>query len=72
MATERSAAMRSGSELMKTLTMFTADSMKVFGRVVDSLGEVSVLKAKIKETTDSKAKAALEEKLKSEKKKSVK
>ena len=72
MATERSAAMRSGSELMKTLTMFTADSMKVFGRVVDSLGEVSVLKAKIKETTDSKAKAALEEKLKAAKKKSVK
>lgn len=72
MATERSAAMRSGSELMKTLTMFTADSMKVFGRVVDSLGEVSVLKAKIKETTDSKAKVALEEKLKAAKKKSVK
>ena len=72
MATERSAAMRSGSELMKTLTMFTADSMKVFGRVVDSLGEVSVLKAKIKETTDSKVKAELEEKLKAAKKKSVK
>lgn len=72
MATERSAAMRSGSELMKTLTMFTADSMKVFGRVVDSLGEVSVLKAKIKETTDSKVRAELEEKLKAAKKKSVK
>lgn len=72
MATERSAAMRSGSELMKTITMFTADSMKVFGRVVDSFGEVSVLKHKIKETTDSKAKEALQAQLKAANKKARK
>lgn len=72
MATERSAAMRSGSELMKTLTMFTADSMKVFGRVVDSFGEISVLKHKIKETTDTKAKEALQAQLKQATKKARK
>lgn len=72
MATERSAAMRSGSELMKTLTMFTADSMKVFGRVVDSFGEVSVLKHKIKETTDPKEKEALQAQLKTATKKARK
>ena len=72
MATERSAAMRSGSELMKTLTMFTADSMKVFGRVVDSFGEVSVLKHKIKETTDPKVKESLQAQLKAANKKARK
>lgn len=72
MATERSAAMRSGSELMKTLTMFTADSMKVFGRVVDSFGEVSVLKHKIKETTDPKVKESLQAQLKTANKKARK
>lgn len=64
LATERSAAMRSGSEMMKTLTMFTADSMKVFGRVVDSLGEVAVLKHKIQATTDADTKAQLQAQLK--------
>ncbi|MEG1609369.1 MAG: hypothetical protein RR348_05825, partial [Clostridia bacterium] len=48
MATERSAAMRSGSEFMKTITMFSADAMKVVGRVVDSYGEVSALKVRRK------------------------
>ena len=72
MATERSAAMRSGSELMKTLTMFTADSMKVFGRVVDSFGEVSVLKRKIKEATDPKVKESLQAQLKAANKKARK
>lgn len=72
MATERSAAMRSGSELMKTLTMFTADSMKVFGRVVDSFGEVSVLKHKIKEATDPKVKESLQAQLKAANKKARK
>ena len=33
MVTERSAAMRSSSEILKTLTMFSADGMKVIGRV---------------------------------------
>lgn len=53
MATERSAAMRSGNEIMRTITMFSADSMKVVGRVIDSVGELSTLKAKLKITTDS-------------------
>lgn len=53
MATERSSAMRSGSEFMRTITMFSADSMKVIGRVVDSIGELSALKAKKKVLTDA-------------------
>lgn len=72
MATERSAAMRSGNELMKTLTMFTADSMKVIGRVIDAVGELSVLKAKLKVTTDSKQIAELNEKIKQANKKTRK
>lgn len=72
LATERSAAMRSGNELMKTLTMFTADSMKVIGRVIDSVGELSVLKAKLKATTDAKQIAELNEKIKEASKKTRK
>lgn len=72
MATERSAAMRSGNELMKTLTMFTADSMKVIGRVIDAVGELSVLKAKLKATTDTKQIAELNEKIKQANKKTRK
>jgi hypothetical protein len=53
MATERSSAMRSGSEFMRTITMFSADSMKVIGRVVDSIGELSALKSKKKILTDA-------------------
>ena len=53
MATERSSAMRSGSEFVRTITMFSADSMKVIGRVVDSIGELSALKAKKKVLTDA-------------------
>lgn len=72
MATERSAAMRSGNELMRTITMFSADSMKVIGRVVDSVGELSVLKAKRKATTDPDEIAKLDKKIKSAKKKVAK
>ncbi len=63
-ATERSAAMRSGNEIMRTITMFTSDSMKVVGRVIDAVGEVSTLKAKLKATTDADARAALKQQLK--------
>lgn len=59
MATERSAAMRSGNEIMRTITMFSADSMKVAGRVIDSIGELSTLKAKLKNTTDSVARSKI-------------
>jgi len=63
-ATERSAAMRSGNEIMRTLTMFSADSMKVIGRVIDGYGEVSALHAKIKATTDADTTATLKKQLK--------
>lgn len=63
-ATERSAAMRSGNEILRTVTMFTADSMKVVGRVIDSVGELSVLKARLKATTDTKAQAELNNQIK--------
>ena len=70
LATERSAAMR-GGDLFKSLTMFSADGMNVFGQVVDSMGEVTVLKARLRDATDSKEKAALTEKLKAAEKKAA-
>lgn len=63
-ATERSAAMRSGNEVMRTLTMFTADSMKVVGRVIDAIGEVSTLKSKLKVAVDAETRTALNQQLK--------
>lgn len=63
-ATERSAAMRSGSEIIRTATMFTSDSMKVTGRVVDAYGEALSLKAKIKAESDTTKRAELEKRLK--------
>ena len=72
MATERSQAMRSSSELMKTLTMFTSDSMKVVGRVIDSYGELSILKARRKATTDASKKANLDKQIKAERIKAAK
>ena len=63
-ATERSAAMRSGNEVLRMLTMFTADSMKVVGRVIDSVGEYSTIKAKLKAATDPDVKARLTTQLK--------
>lgn len=64
MATERSAAMRSGNEIMRTLTMFTSDSMKVIGRVIDSIGELSTLRAKLKMTTDPDVQARMKNQIK--------
>lgn len=49
LATERSAAMRSGDELLKGFTMFSADAMKVGARFVDAFGELSVLRTLLKE-----------------------
>ncbi|MBQ8372037.1 MAG: hypothetical protein IJX38_03765 [Clostridia bacterium] len=63
-ATERSAAMRSGNEILRTVTMFTSDSMKVIGRVIDAFGEISVLHSKIKAATDPDVKAELKARLK--------
>ena len=63
MATERSAAMRSGHEFMKTITMFSADSMKLTGRVVDAIGETAVLRTKLRNETDAATIATLKDKL---------
>lgn len=71
-ATERSGAMRSSNEILRTLTMFTSDSMKVIGRVISAYGEVSVLKARIKAETDADAKAELQARLKKAQKKLAK
>jgi len=43
-ATDRSSAMRSNNQLNKTLTMYTADAMKCYGRFIDALGEYSMVK----------------------------
>jgi hypothetical protein len=72
LATERSAAMRSHSEMLRMLTMFTSDAMKAAGRVIDGYGEVSILRAKIKGETDAQAKAALSEQMKVAKRKARK
>ena len=71
-ATERSAAMRSNSEIYRTFTMFTADAVKVVGRVLDAFGELSTLKAKIKAETDPDIKKDLEARLKTVKQKARK
>lgn len=63
MATERSAAMRSGNEIAKAFTMFSADSMKLTGRVIDAIGETAVLKARIKATKDADVLKALKKEL---------
>ena len=72
LATERSAAMRSGNEVLKASTMFSADAMKVFGRVIDSHGELLHLKAKRKQTTDASEIAELDKKIKLARKKARK
>lgn len=72
LATERSAAMRSGNEFMKGITMFTADSMKCVGRVIDAIGEVTVLKKKIKNCTDSATAQKYRNQLKTAQKKAAK
>ena len=53
--TERSAAMRSGDELLRGATMFTADSMKIFGRMADAWGEFSAIKSLLKNATGEDA-----------------
>ena len=72
MSTERSSAMRSGSEFLRTITMFSADSMKVIGRVADSIGELSALKAKRKTLTDATEIAEVDKRIKQAKKKAAK
>lgn len=64
--------MRSDNELAKAITMFSADSMKVIGRVVDAIGELSVLKAKRKLASDLDERTLLDEKIKVANKKACK
>lgn len=69
LATERSAAMR-GGDLLKSLAMFSADGMNVDGQMIDAIGEIFVLKARIKTASD-KDKAKLESQLKQAQKKAT-
>ena len=48
MATERSAAMRTNNEVVRSLTMFRSDAMKITGRVIDAYGELKALEKKAK------------------------
>ena len=61
--TERSAAMRSSSELIKGFTMFSSDAMKLTARIVDAYGRVNVIKEKLK-SAEGDGKKALEVELK--------
>jgi hypothetical protein len=67
-ATERSAAMRGPSEILKTFTMFSADGMKMVGRAIDGFGEVSAIKAQMK-GADKATRSALDAELKNASKK---
>ena len=62
--TERSAAMRSGNEVLRTITMFSADSMKAMARLVDSVGELTTLRAKLRATTDVELQNTLRKQIK--------
>ncbi len=59
-ATERSEAMRSGNDFLRLTTLFSADSMKVFDRILDSWGEWRVLTAKLKAESDPRVRAELQ------------
>lgn len=45
---ERSAVMRSGNEIMKSIVMFSSDAMKQFSTLVQALNKISFIKRKIK------------------------
>lgn len=64
--TGKSAAMRSGDELLKSLTMFSSDSMKIFGRFMDAQGERLAIKYELKNNKDmtSEERKAMEARLK--------
>ena len=53
-ATEKSAAMRSDSELVKAITMFTSDSMRTVSRLIDRVGEKATLKQRLKESANAR------------------
>lgn len=73
LSTERSAAMRSGNEFYRALTMFRSDSMKVIGRVIDGFGEIGAIKRLLKNNTmDADSRKELEARLGRAKKKTAK
>lgn len=45
---ERSAVMRSGNEIMKSIVMFSSDAMKQFSTIVQALNKISFIKRKLK------------------------
>lgn len=45
---ERSAVMRSGNEIMKSVVMFSSDAMKQFSTLVQAMNKISFIKRKIK------------------------
>lgn len=51
LSTEKSAAMRSTNEILRALTMFSADSMKGFGRLLDAFGEYRTMRTKAAHST---------------------
>lgn len=75
LATEWSAAMRSPSEIARTVTMFSADAMKTISRWFDAIGRTATLKKKLKRlkaSGDSAAASEVEAQIKAAKKKLVK
>lgn len=60
-ASEKSAIMRSGNELIKSIVMFSSDSMKQFSTLMQALNKIKFIKQKIKLGKGDKA--ALEKQL---------
>ena len=73
-ATERTAAMRSGDELLKGFNMFLADSMKLGARFIEPFAEMEALRAQVriaKESGNTAEIKQLEAKIEKTRKKSV-
>ena len=62
--TERSAAMRSGNEVLRTVTMFSNRYTYRMARLVDSVGELTTLRAKLRATTDVELQNTLRKQIK--------
>ena len=70
--TEKSALMRSTSELGKSLVMFTSDMMKNTGRMIDSFGKHFVLKKRLANAQTDTERAAIKAEIKANNKQIVK
>ena len=72
LVTERSAMMRSESDLAKSFTMFSADAMKNVGRVFDGIGETHVIKQQLKDQSlSAEERADLQNRLKKSRKRMI-